>query len=162
MTTIEEMTRHYAFCRGRTLGTLDAIEKLPKPQTALAWRPGPGRAHIGWQLMHIAATDDGYLHKRILNAPPADAGLVERFGGGSTPADDNVPSLAQIKTALAEHRGRVLDYLKSINDAQLDTNPAGPDRTLRDWLLILGWHEAHHQGQAHLTLNLYQAIHGQS
>ena len=25
---------------------------------------------------------------------------------------------------------------------------------------VLAWHEGHHQGQAHLTLNLYKAAHG--
>ena len=30
--------------RERTLVTLAAIEKLPDPAKALAWRPGPGRA----------------------------------------------------------------------------------------------------------------------
>ena len=31
--------------------------------------------------------------------------------------------------------------------------------TIRDVLHILSWHEAHHHGQAHLTLNLYRAAH---
>jgi hypothetical protein len=30
---------------------------------------------------------------------------------------------------------------------------------LVDVLHILAWHEAHHQGQAHITLNLYRAAH---
>ena len=38
--------------RGRTLGLLEQIEKHPAGEKALGWRPGPGRAHIAWQLMH--------------------------------------------------------------------------------------------------------------
>ena len=38
------------FNRERTLGTLATIEKLPDPAKALGWRPGPGRAHIAWQI----------------------------------------------------------------------------------------------------------------
>ena len=30
---------------------------------------------------------------------------------------------------------------------------------LADVLNLLAWHEAHHQGQAHITLNLYKATH---
>lgn len=161
MIDVKGIVNTLEFARGRTLGTIERIEKLPNAAAALAWRPGPGRAHLGWQLMHLAATDDRMLNVRFLGGKEKDPALVAAFGGGSTPSDDNVPSLAQIKSALAEHRGRVLEYLRSLNNAELDKNPACPDRTLRDWLLILGWHEAHHQGQAHLTLNLFQASHGQ-
>ena len=31
--------------------------------------------------------------------------------------------------------------------------------TVADVLHIIGWHEAHHQGQAHITFNLYRAAH---
>jgi len=29
--------------------------------------------------------------------------------------------------------------------------------TVFDVFCILGWHEAHHQGQAHITFNLFKA-----
>jgi hypothetical protein len=44
--------------RERTLATLRTIENLPDPQQALGWRPGAGRAHIGWQIMHIGITEE--------------------------------------------------------------------------------------------------------
>ncbi len=34
--------------------------------------------------------------------------------------------------------------------------------THQEWLKVLAWHEAHHQGQAHITLNLYQARTGKT
>src|SRR5437016_3176471 len=51
------------FARTRLLTTLDTIEKSGQDAAkVLAWRPGPGRAHIGWQAMHCAATHDRYLN----------------------------------------------------------------------------------------------------
>ncbi|HEY3244476.1 MAG TPA: DinB family protein, partial [Phycisphaerae bacterium] len=75
--------------RQMTLSLLETIEKSGADvQQALTWQPGPGRAHIGWQLMHIAATDDRYLNFRLLGKPVErvdDPALVNTFGGGSTP-----------------------------------------------------------------------------
>ena len=51
--------------RTRTLGFLDSIEKTADPQAVLSFRPGPGRAHIGWQLMHIAVTEDIFATERL-------------------------------------------------------------------------------------------------
>ena len=86
----------------RLLGTLDAIEKSGQdPAKVLSWRPGPGRAHIGWQAMHCAATHDRYLNTGILQGSPKDAELVANFAGGTTPSDSNVPSLAMIREKLS-------------------------------------------------------------
>lgn len=52
------------FARDRTLATLDAIEKLPQPQAILGWRPGPGRAHIAWQLLHVGITEELFASER--------------------------------------------------------------------------------------------------
>src|SRR5947209_18253770 len=94
------------FSRNRLLGTLTTIEKtaaeknIPVKQI-LAWRPGPGRAHIAWQAAHCAATHDKYLNVGLLGKPaPVDPTLVADFGGGSTPSDEKVPDLARIRRAL--------------------------------------------------------------
>ncbi|HEX5242673.1 MAG TPA: hypothetical protein VFW23_05365, partial [Tepidisphaeraceae bacterium] len=61
------------FSRNRLLGTLETIEKSGQDMSkVLAWRPGPGRAHIGWQAMHCAATHDKYLNVNIKGAKPRD------------------------------------------------------------------------------------------
>lgn len=87
--------------RPRTLGLLDAIEALPNPAAALAWRPGSGRAHIAWQLMHIGITEELFATERLA---PHKAGswteLWPRFRGGSTP-DDDIPSIGRIREVLA-------------------------------------------------------------
>src|SRR5947207_14214035 len=87
------------FVRERTLATLAAIEKLPDPARALGWRPGPGRAHIAWQVTHVGITEELFATERFLGTSPAFADLVPRFKGGSTP-DDNIPSLVAIRSVL--------------------------------------------------------------
>ncbi|MFO0968074.1 MAG: DinB family protein [Gemmataceae bacterium] len=148
------------FVREKTLATVDAVAKLPDPAKALGWRPGPGRAHLAWQLMHLGATDDRHLHVRMKQGEPKRADYVQRFAGGSTP-DDNIPSLDEIRRYLDEERQALLAHWRTIPDAALDTKPhEQAPWTYRQWVKVLAWHEAHHQGQAHLTLNLFKATHG--
>src|SRR5687767_14111267 len=59
----------YELNRTRTLDLLANIEKLPGAQAALGWRPGPGRAHIGWQLLHIGVTEDIFASERLAQKP---------------------------------------------------------------------------------------------
>lgn len=160
MNTIEIFKESYKFYRGRTLATLDAICALPEPSKALAWRPGPGRAHMGWQLMHIGVTEEIFATERL--APHKSGAWTElwpRFRGGSTP-DDNVPTPDVIRHTLEQARGHLLATLDEYSEDRLGEIPqalAERKLTVRDVLYILGWHEAHHQGQAHITLNLYKA-----
>jgi uncharacterized damage-inducible protein DinB len=160
MSTIEQLIKNLEFARVRTLGLFDSIEKEPDPQAVLAWRPGSGRAHIGWQLTHIAITEEIFATERL--APHKAAHWKElwpRFRGGSTP-DDDVPSAAVIRGILSGAREHVLATLREIGDKRLDEIPEAlreRNLTIRDVLSLIPWHEAHHQGQAHLTFNLYKA-----
>lgn len=160
MSTTELLIKGLEFARARTLGLLDGMEKEPNPQVILAWRPGPGRAHIGWQLMHIAITEEIFATERL--APQKEAHWKElwpRFRGGSTP-DDDVPSATTVRMVLTGAREHLLETLRAIGDDRLDEIPeALRERklTVRDIFNLIAWHEAHHQGQSHLTLNLYKA-----
>src|SRR5258707_12602464 len=108
------------FSRGRLLGTLDAIEKSGQDvQKVLAWRPGVGRAHIGWQAMHCAATHDRYLNVRIRGGSPKNEQLINNFAGGSIPSDTNVPSLAAIREALAATYADFRGYVASASPEEL-------------------------------------------
>jgi hypothetical protein len=159
---INELLGFLDFSRQKTLGLLDAIAKEANPQAVLAWRPGPGRAHIAWQLMHIAATDDRHVHVRMLGGQPQEAEYVRRFAGGSTP-DDDIPLVEETRRYLAAQRNELLAHLKKLEDAALDKKPnEQAPWTYREWLKVLAWHEAHHQGQAHMALNLYKATSGKS
>lgn len=146
--------------RQKTLGTLEAIAKLPDPQKALAYRPGPGRAHIAWQLMHVSATDDRHVHVRMQGGQPQEAAYVQRFAGGSTP-DEDIPTVDEIRRYLDVQRKELFAHLKTLDDSALNTKPnEQAPWTYNEWMRVLAWHEAHHQGQAHLTLNMYKAANG--
>ncbi len=150
------------FNRQKTLAFLEGLGKVGDIQKVLGWRPGAGRAHIAWQIMHIAATDDRHVHVRMAPTAgqPKDAELVRRFAGGSTP-DDDIPTLDAIKRYLADARAVLIQKLKTLDDAALKTKPSEQAPwTYGEWMRVLAWHEAHHQGQAHLTLNLYKAANG--
>ena len=160
MSIVQTFAKSYEFYRARTLGLLDAIEKLPNPQQALTWRPGPGRAHVGWQLTHVGITEEIFASERL--APHKQGRWQElwpRFRGGSTP-DDNVPTAGAIREILSGSRQDLLATLGDYADDRLsEIPPALAERkfSVQDVLYILGWHEAHHQGQAHITLNLFKA-----
>lgn len=160
MNTIQILTRSFEFNRARTLATLDEIEKLPQPAAALAYRLGPGRAHIGWQLLHVGITEEIFATERLAPDKPAKwAELWPRFRGGSKP-DDDIPSAATIREILGESRNRLLETLATYSDDRLGEIPpplAQRKLTFLDVLHILSWHEAHHHGQAHAALNSYRA-----
>ncbi len=161
MSIIETTVQLWKFNRDRTIGTLDEIAKLDDPQQALGYRPGEGRAHIAWQLMHIGITEQLFATERLKGTPAAYADLVPRFRGGSTP-DDDIPTLESVREVLAASRESLLSTTATIGENDLEMIPeAFKDRgwTLGTVLKIISWHECHHQGQAHAILNLYKAAH---
>ncbi|HEX5443630.1 MAG TPA: DinB family protein [Pirellulales bacterium] len=157
MSTIQILIESYQFNRDRTLGLLEKVEQQPNVSGVLGWRPGSGRAHIAWQLMHIGITEEIFATERLApDRPGAFSDLWPRFRGGSTP-DDNIPAPGLIRQVLAESRQHLLETLSRYGDERLgEIPPAMAERkwTVRDVLSVLGWHEGHHQGQAHITLNL--------
>lgn len=163
MNAFDLVQEQYEFNRGRTLGLLDRIEKMPDPQAVLGWRPGTGRAHIAWQLMHVGVAEELFAVERLAKREGRFQELWDRFKGGSTP-DDNIPTVAQIRGVLAAGREDLLVTLREQDEAKLDEIAwearDGRRLTLRATLQIIGWHEAHHQGQAHITLNLYNGLIG--
>lgn len=151
------------FSRAQLLGSLDAIEKAgPDVQQVLAWRPGPGRAHIAWQAMHCAATLDRYLNVRLLNKTETDPDLVARYGGGSSPSDENIPTMSTIRQTLQAHLDPFRRYIAEATPGLLAEKRqfGNTERTIGDAIVLLLWHETHHQGQIHLTWNCYKAAHG--
>jgi uncharacterized damage-inducible protein DinB len=161
MSTFDTFRTACEFNRQRTLALLDKIAQLPDPERALAFRAGPGRAHIAWQLMHIAVTEDIFASERLA---PHNAGrfsdLWPRFRGGSTPDDADVPGVEQIRQALDQSRADLWATLAEYSESRLDEIPpslAQRGWRVRDALNVLAWHEPHHHGQAHLTLNVFLA-----
>ncbi|HVV99234.1 MAG TPA: DinB family protein [Planctomycetaceae bacterium] len=161
MSVIDAALSQWDFNRGRTLAKLDEIAKLPDPQSVLGWRPGPGRAHIAWQLLHIGVTEELFATERLLGTVAAFPDLIPRFKGGSTP-DDNIPPLDRIRDVLDASRTHLRQSVSTLTEEDLTRIPdAFRERgwTIATALQVISWHEAHHQGQAHLTLNLWKAAH---
>lgn len=161
MSVIRIISECWEFNRQRTLATLDAVEQMSDPKKVLAWRPGTGRAHIAWQLMHVGITEELFATERLIGTAPEFPELVPRFRGGSTP-DDEIPDVATIRNVLEMSRQHLLNTVATFSDNDLQTVPeAFRERgwTLGTILHVLAWHEPHHQGQAHLTLNLFKAAH---
>lgn len=159
MSFIETCLSQWDLNRTRTLAKLDEIAKLPNAEVALGWRPGPGRAHIAWQLMHIGITEELFATERLIGTAAAFPDLLPRFRGGSTP-DDNIPTLDRIRDVLDASRTHLQQTISTFQDSDLATiPPALKERGLSigQSLQLLAWHEAHHQGQAHITLNLWKA-----
>ncbi len=159
MSTIDTLLASYEFNRGRTLALLDEIEQEADPQTVLGWRPGSGRAHIAWQLLHIGVTEEIFAAERLAEKPAKHKALWPQYRGGSTPVDD-VPAASMIRQVLDDGRQALLATLGELSDDQLQwVPPALAEKKWRliDVLHIISWHEGHHQGQAHLSLNLFRA-----
>jgi DinB superfamily len=152
------------FSRARLNGTLDAIEKAGQdPKKVLGFRPGPGRAHIGWQFMHCAATHDRYLNVRLKGGVEADAKFVATYAGGSMPSDQIVPTFAEIRERLEATYKPFREYVASQKSSDMDRQipfPNNTSRSLGESLILMAWHEAHHQGQIHITWNIYKAANG--
>ena len=148
------------FTRDRLTGSLDGIAKSGQEiHTVLAWRPGPGRAHIAWQAMHCAATHDKYVNVRMKGGEPLDPSFCESYSGGSTPSDSNIPTLVAIREKLAINFDAFKAFLSSADLTRVTDFPNNIQRTIAESAILLAWHEAHHQGQIHLTWNLYKAAH---
>lgn len=161
MSTFEVARAQWEFNRGRTLATLDEIAGRPDAAAVLAFRPGPGRAPVAWQFLHVGVTEELFATERLIGTQPAWPDLVPRFKGGSTP-DDDIPAPETIRTVLGESRRHLLETMSRYTDADLEVRPpafAQRGWTMRNVLQVLSWHEPHHQGQIHLSLNLWKAAH---
>lgn len=158
MSYIDTVISIWEINRERTDALISEIRGQSDPQAALSWQPGEGRAHIGWQLMHIAMTEEVFARERLIEEKSEYGDLIARFGKESTP-DSNVPSLGEIIESLATGREHLLETVRSLSDDDLQTIPPGlapRGWTLQKALQIISWHEAHHHGQAHITLNLFR------
>lgn len=156
MTEIATTIQCWQFNRTRTLATLDEFEKQTDPTHAISWQPEMGRAHAAWQFMHIAITEELFATTRLMGHEPTLGEWIDRYRGGSKP-DDNIPTVAQIRETLLDSRERLIAVVSAFSVSQLETVPMGlAERgwSLRTALQVLAWHESHHQGQIHLTLNL--------
>ncbi|MCE9598148.1 MAG: DinB family protein [Spirochaetia bacterium] len=147
------------FARGSTDKMLDEMEKTGKADQVLTWRAGPGRAPIGWQIMHLAATEDRFANKLLHNGTAVSETWIKEFESGK-PAGDSVPKMAEVRKYLKDTRAALEKSIMDFDLSKLDAKPAAevPFDNRRIFQIML-WHEPHHQGQALATFNLYKAGH---
>jgi uncharacterized damage-inducible protein DinB len=160
MAVIETFIQLWDTQRQRTEALLDRIENTGCADEVLGWRPAPGCAHIAWQIMHIGITEELFATERLNAGEPDYPELVPRFRGGSTP-DDEIPALTQIREVLNHSREHLRKTIRTLSDQDLEMIPDGflqqRGWTVQMMLHIISWHEAHHQGQAHAVMNLWEA-----
>lgn len=144
--------------RNRTLSLLEKIAADDPSAESLIWRPGPERAHIAWQLLHIAVTEEIFASELLASSSSRLSKWRDRFCNGSVP-EDRTETIEDIREVLTESRRHLLETVAAYREDDLDLVPTGLQE--RNWsvgrsLQILTWHEPHHHGQAHLTWNLWR------
>lgn len=143
------------FSRQSTGKMLDEMEKTGRADEILAWRAGPGRAPIGWQIMHLASTEDR-MARAIGGRALASEKYAEDFKSGKPPSDW-IPKMSETRKYLADSRASLSAAIDSFDMARITEKPSDFPFNYERMFQILIWHEPHHQGQAHATFNLFKA-----
>ena len=136
--------------------------------TFLNLKGGVGKTHTAWLLASVC-------QERSLRLLAVDTDTQANFTGSFLPERDNRPGVealfhpgaestaaALIRPVLTESRAHLLETLTRFGDKDLGAiSESFKERGLAlvDILHILAWHEPHHQGQAHITLNLWKVAH---
>lgn len=159
---IQVLLSQHKFIRSRLLQLLQEIEDSGKGDDALHFRIKMGsteRAHIGWQMLHCAATLDRYVHFRILQGEPKDKELVKNYGFGSKPDTNLRTSANEIRTKLQETTEIYYKYFENLSIDSIDTLPhSQSEKTYKEILILLNWHEAEHMGQCQITWNTFKGL----
>lgn len=152
----------HKFIRLRLLQVLQEIEDSGKADDALHFRIKMGsteRAHIGWQMLHCAATLDRYINYRILQGEPKDKDLVKNYGFGSKPDASIRTSALEIREKLLTTTDVYYKFFESLELESLDVLPhSQSEKTYKDILILLNWHEAEHMGQCQIIWNTFKSL----
>jgi len=139
---LSEMFSHWEQVRADLLTTMDKFG-----DDELTFAPFKGSWSVGKIMLHIAETEDFWLHAVVRSelAPGIDYKLVD------------YPDKVAIKRALDRARRRTVPLLDSLTEGDLGrryTLPDGESLALR-WII---WHviehEIHHRGELSLALGL--------
>lgn len=148
-----------AFNRKSTLRLLDEIEKTGTADQALLFRARPDAAPLGWQLMHLAATEDRMGSQAFGKGAPVSREWIVQFSSGKK-AGPFVPPAAAVRAYLGKTRAALEKAIRTFDLGRLDSKPQPDARfDFRTSLHVLMYHEPHHHGQAHATFNMFKARH---
>lgn len=106
---------------------------------------------MNWVLGHIAAHREQMLGWAGLEAP-WEAGKYARFDRGSAPLSDasEAVALAEVLADLDATQALLVEWLKQVDEATLQTTIEGKRRNLGGQLGFYVWHEGYHVGQLEL------------
>lgn len=136
------------FSRKVTLGLAEDI-----PDGKFLHQPFPGANHALWVLGHLACTDEFFLNK--VGGKPGRR--FDKWSGiffmGSKPTPNAVdyPPISEVRLALDEGRGRLVEWFKSLGDSELmmplpdELKNFAPSRAAL--MSTIAWHEGLHAGQ---------------
>ncbi len=160
MKEIESLLKQLVYVHNRTHSFFKQIQESPFGMEALYWRMpfGKGRAHMGWQFMHLAAT----YHKFAYYCNPSlylDQKFIEEFGHGSIPNEKNIISISEIWDKLDLEFKKFYGCYENFPEEKLDEKPVLEiNRTHRENIYLMLWHEASHLGQCQITWNSFRAM----
>ena len=120
-------------------------------------RGGEG-ASISWLIGHMLAYR--YQAMNLLGAEKEN--LFESFMKEDANDGGGYADIAELLTTWNELHGEFDAFLEGVSDEQLLAplpTKDGPhdEKRVLDTMAFFAWHEAHHHGQAHITLNLFNA-----
>ena len=119
-------------------------------------QPFPGGNHPMWIIGHLAVTE-ARLHQILFDEPNAMEHWKPLFDWGTEPSTDleRYPPISEVLSRYRELRKKTIEYLKSLNDDDLDAPtkcpPPGMEKafdTVGNSLLTFASHQAFHGGQA--------------
>jgi len=138
---LSEMFSHWDQIRSDLLVTIDKFG-----EDELSFAPFPGSWPVGKIMLHIADTEDYWLHTLVRGELPDTYYELADY-----------PTKATIKGVLERARNRTVPWLAGLTERDLDTQYTGrhdETYTLR-WII---WHviehEIHHRGELSMALGL--------
>ncbi len=162
MKEIDSLIEQLYFGHRRTKNFFTQLKEVNYCKEALYWRMpfGEGRAHIGWQLIHIAATYHKFSHYGNPNLE-LDEKFLNEFGHGSRPDEKKIFLLSEIESIYQKEFDKFINTYQNFPEEKLSlqAHPSN-ERTHRENLYLMIWHEASHLGQCQITWNSFRAMKG--
>ena len=88
-----------------------------------------------------------------------DKKLIENYGFGSKPDPLLLTSSEEIRSKLLEFTNIYYDYFSHLHLESLDVPPHPRfDRTYKEILFLMNWHEAEHNGQCQIIWNTFKSL----
>ncbi|HNE21515.1 MAG TPA: DinB family protein, partial [Leptospiraceae bacterium] len=133
----EWMLSQMEFNRAATDHLLDELEKTGKADEALAWRAGTNRAPLGWQLMHLAASEDRQATRLGAQSLISEK-YAEDFKSGK-PAVSFIPKLPYVRQYLKDSRASLQKAIRDFDMSKMDQKVPETDNTFRKLFQIILW-----------------------